>query len=121
MAGSGWPLRLPRVLKLLKTCSLLLVVISLLETEISHERRIMFDGDRLRNRFNHSHIATAWVKIRVHGGAQYAAAHSYVHTVQQRLARTPNGVSARPRDAGQSLNMVVMMFWWGLAVLVPLI
>ena len=35
-------------LKLLKTCSLLLVVISLLETEISHERRIMFDGDRLR-------------------------------------------------------------------------
>ena len=31
------------------------------------------------NRFNYSHIATAWVKIRVHGGAQYAAAHSYVH------------------------------------------
>ena len=39
---------LPRILKLLKTCSPLLVVISLLETEISHERRIMFDGDRLR-------------------------------------------------------------------------
>jgi len=32
---------LPRILKLLKTCSPLLVVISLLETEISHERRII--------------------------------------------------------------------------------
>src|SRR5207253_4531823 len=39
---------LPRILKLVKTCSPLLVVISLLETEINHERRIMFDGDRLR-------------------------------------------------------------------------
>ena len=32
---------LPRSLKLVKTCSPLLVVISLLETEISHERRII--------------------------------------------------------------------------------
>ena len=32
---------LPRILKLLKTCSLLLVVISLLEAEISHEGRIV--------------------------------------------------------------------------------
>jgi len=34
---------------------------------------------------------------------------------------TPNAVSTRQSDAGQSLNMVVMMFWWGLAVLVALI
>ena len=41
------------------------------------------------NRFNHSHIATAWVKIRVHGGGTIRS-RAFVRRqpVEQRLARS---------------------------------